>query len=80
MKMLRFDTSCYGFDICCQKSTILKAKILVFSQVYKCIYDKNALSNLNRSIKHKLNDEFQYKQYVTLLTYCFVFRQGLSIP
>ena len=23
----------------------------------KWIYDKNALSNLNRSIKHKLNDE-----------------------
>ena len=27
-----------------------------------------------------LNDEFEYKQFVTVLTYCFVFRQGLSIP
>ena len=38
------------------------------------------LSNLNRSIKHKLNDELEYKQFVTVLTYCFVFRQCLSIP
>ena len=38
------------------------------------------LSNLNRSIKHKLNDEFEYKQFVTVLTNCFVFWQGLSIP
>ena len=30
--------------------------------------------------KHKVNDEFEYKQFVTVLTYCFVFRQGLSIP
>ena len=27
-------THLYGFDICCQKSTVLNAKILVFSQVY----------------------------------------------
>ena len=27
----------------------------------KWIYDKNAFSNLNRSIQHKLNDEFEYK-------------------
>ena len=33
----------------------------------------------NRSLKHKVNDEFEYKQFVTVLTYCFVFRQGLSI-
>ena len=31
-------------------------------------------------MKHKVNDEFEYKQFVTVLTYCFVFRQGLSIP
>ena len=53
--------------------------IYVLVKFIKCIYDKNALSNLNRSIKHKLNDEFEYKQFVTVLTYCFVFRQGLSI-
>ena len=28
---LLIDASCYGFDICCQKSTVLNAKILVFS-------------------------------------------------
>ena len=43
------------------------------------IKDKYALSK-NRSIKHKLNDEFENKQFVTVLTYCFVFKQGLSIP
>ena len=42
------------------KSTVLNAKILVLVKFIKSIYDKNALSNLNRSIKHKLNDEFEY--------------------
>ena len=34
------------------------------------------LIKFNRSIKHKLNDEFEYKQFVTVLTYCFVFLAG----
>ena len=38
------------------------------------------LYQIQTSIKHKLNDEFEYKQFVTVLTYCFVFRQGLSMP
>ena len=61
------------------KSTVLNAKILIFSQVYYMNLRKECFIK-NRSIKHKVNDEFEYKQFVTVLRYCFVFRQGLSIP
>ena len=37
------------------------------------------LHKFKQKHKTKLNDEFEYKQLVTVLTYCFVFRQGLSI-
>ena len=56
------------------KKYSFECKDIIFLSSLLSEFKIRMLYKFKQKHKHKLNDEFEYKHYVTVLTYGFVFR------